>query len=63
MSKKVELSKAYLQTDALFGAAYVCRMMRDNPDLSEDARKAYEWAEGEFVRIAKGEVDERDLIG
>lgn len=48
---------------ALIGAAYSARMFGDNPELPPEAVKAYRWAEGEFNRIAKKEVGERDLIG
>jgi len=53
----------YLVRDALLGEAYSARMYRDHPDHSEDAVEAYDWAEREFLRIANGNVDERDLIG
>lgn len=60
------VSKTYvgsLVRDALYGEAYSARMFSDNPDLSPDAVQAYRWAEEQFIRIAQGRVDERDLIG
>lgn len=48
---------------ALIGEAFSARMFSDNPNLHPDAVKAYRWAEKQFLRIAREEVDERDLIG
>lgn len=53
----------YMIRDALFSEVFVARMFSDNPDISPDAKRAYRWAEDQFLRIARGEVDERDLIG
>jgi hypothetical protein len=58
-----DLPKEVLKEHALYGAAFACRMFRDYPGRTEDARAAYAWAEKEFLRIARGEVDERDLVG
>lgn len=52
-----------LMQHAAFGEAFTARMCSENPDLHPDAVKAYQWAEKQFVRIANGKVDERDLIG
>lgn len=49
--------------DALIGEAFSARMFGDNPELPPEAVKAYRWAEQQFLRIAKKEVGERDLIG
>lgn len=57
------LPKELLIEHALIGEAFSARMYSENPDLSDDAKKAYLWAESQFTRIARGEVDERDLIG
>lgn len=54
--------KVYIR-HALIGEAFSARMFSENPDLSPDAVKAYQWAEKQFQRIALGEVDDRDLIG
>lgn len=51
-----------LRTHALYGEAFSARMYADNPNISEETRRAYEWAEGQFARIGAGKVDERDLI-
>lgn len=48
---------------ALVGEAFSARMFSENPDISPETKKAYEWAEQQFLRIARGEVGERDLIG
>jgi hypothetical protein len=53
----------YLIRDALIGEAFSARMFSENPDNSPETKRAYEWAENQFLRIARGEVDERDLIG
>jgi hypothetical protein len=53
----------YLIKDALIGEAFCARMCADNPDISEETRAAFLWAESQFIRIAYGHVSEMDLIG
>jgi hypothetical protein len=48
---------------ALIGEAFSARMFSENPGISDDTRRAYEWAEEQFLRIANRQVGERDLIG
>lgn len=45
-----------------FGNAFACRMMRDNPDLSEDAKNVAEWAEDEFVKIGNSRVSVDEAV-
>lgn len=54
--------EVYVQ-HALMGEAFAARMMADNPENSPETKRAYEWAEQQFLRIYRKEVGERDLIG
>lgn len=53
----------FLIREALMSEAFAARMYGDNPELSEDAQKAYRWAEEQFLRIYKGNVSENDICG
>lgn len=57
------LSKLTYTQHACIGAAYEAHMLSENPLNSVAEREAYEWAEGEFNRIARGHVGEADLVG
>ena len=48
---------------ALVGEAWTAHMLSENPEIGAETRNAYLWAEEQFLRIARGEVGERDLIG
>lgn len=49
--------EAWRLKGAAWGNAFSARMLSDNPELSDDARKAYQWAEAEFLSIANSKID------
>lgn len=61
--KMPSIAVEVLVEHALFGAGFTANMLANNPANSPETRRAYQWAEEEFVRIANKRVDERDLIG
>ena len=54
--------KVWMIKGEAYGLAFSARMFGDNPELSEETRKAYRWAEEGFIKLARGEVSEEGAI-
>jgi hypothetical protein len=58
-----DYGKLYLTRDAIVGLGHEVRMMRDTPAGKLELDKALKRIEDECARIARGDVNEKDLIG
>jgi hypothetical protein len=45
-----------------YGNAFACRMMQDNPDMSDDALSIAKWAEAEFLKIGQSRVSVDEAV-
>lgn len=47
---------------AAWGFAFTCRMCWENPDISEETREVYKWAEKAFVHLAKDTITDDEAV-
>lgn len=56
------ITEVWMIKGEAYGLAFTARMFGDNPELPEEARRAYKWAEEGFIKLARGEVSEEGAI-